>query len=56
MHRRNRKDGEEEQRGGNITPAKLLCEWLHWLHSYVFVGRVDFDFLVSRFENTQRAE
>ena len=29
-----------------ITPAKLLCEWLH-----IFVGQADFDFFV-RFENT----
>ena len=49
MHGRNRKDGEKEQCAGNITPAKLVCEWLQWLH--IFVGRADFDFFV-RFDNT----
>ena len=46
MHGRNRKDGETQQCTGNITPAKLLCEWLN-----IYVGRAGFDFFV-RLENT----
>ena len=44
-----KKDGEKSRCTGNITPAKLLCQWLQWLR--VVVGRADFDFFV-RFENT----
>ena len=49
VHGRCRKDGDKEQRTGNITPTNLICEWLQWLH--IFVGQADFGFFVC-FENT----